>query len=47
MRALIQRAALWCLLLAAPLEQAAQSAPELLWLTSDITPAPRTAMVQR
>src|SRR3989344_4320811 len=47
MTALILRAALWCLLLAAPLVQAAQSAPVLLWLTSDITTAPRTAMVQR
>jgi len=47
MNALILRAALWCLLLAAPLVQAAQSAPVLLWLTSDITTAPRTAMVQR
>lgn len=47
MRAFILRAALWCLLLAAPLVQAAQSAPVLLWLTSDITTAPRTAMVQR
>ena len=47
MMALILRAALWCLLLAAPLVQAAQSAPVLLWLTSDITTAPRTAMVQR
>ena len=43
----ILRTALWCLLLAAPLVQAAQSAPVLLWLTSDITTAPRTAMVQR
>lgn len=47
MKALILRMALWCLLLAAPLVQAAQSAPVLLWLTSDITTAPRTAMVQR
>ena len=47
MKALILRAALWCLLLAAPLVHAAQSAPVLLWLTSDITTAPRTAMVQR
>ena len=47
MKALILRVALWCLLLAAPLAQAAQSAPVLLWLTSDITTAPRTAMVQR
>ena len=47
MKALILRTALWCLLLAAPLVQAAQSAPVLLWLTSDITTAPRTAMVQR
>ena len=44
MKTLILRAALWCLLLAAPLVQAAQSAPVLLWLTSDITTAPRTAM---
>ncbi|MFN7154292.1 MAG: cobaltochelatase subunit CobN [Acidovorax sp.] len=59
MKALILRAALWCLLLAAPLVQAAQAdktqgaegankaAPVLLWLTSDITTATRTAMVQR
>ena len=59
MTALIVRAALWCLLLAAPLVQAVQAektqaagnadktAPVLLWLTSDITTAPRTAMVQR
>ncbi|WP_298211698.1 cobaltochelatase subunit CobN [Acidovorax sp.] len=50
MTALILRAALWCLLLAAPLVHAAQAdkaAPVLLWLTSDITTAPRTAMVQR
>ena len=59
MTALIVRAALWCLLLAAPLVHAVQAekalaagnadktAPVLLWLTSDITTAPRTAMVQR
>ena len=59
MTALILRAALWCLLLAAPLVHAVQAekalaaggadktAPVLLWLTSDITTAPRTAMVQR
>lgn len=44
MKQLIRRAALCCLLLAAPL---AQAAPGLLWLTSDITTATRTAMVQR
>ncbi|WP_348688948.1 cobaltochelatase subunit CobN [Acidovorax soli] len=47
MKKLVLRAALWCLLLAVPLVQAAQSAPVLLWLTSDITTATRTAMVQR
>ncbi|ART58853.1 cobaltochelatase subunit CobN [Acidovorax carolinensis] len=47
MRAWTLCAALWCLLLVAPQVQAAQSAPQLLWLTSDITTAPRTAMVQR
>ena len=56
MKTLILRVALWCLLLAAPLVQAAQAdkadsadkaAPVLLWLTSDITTATRTAMVQR
>lgn len=47
MKTLILRAALWCLLLAAPLVQATPSAPVLLWLTSDITTATRTAMVQR
>lgn len=59
MKALILRAALWCLLLAAPLVHAVQAektqaagnadktAPVLLWLTSDITTATRTAMVQR
>ena len=59
MKTLILRAALWCLLLAAPLVHAVQAekaltaggadktAPVLLWLTSDITTAPRTAMVQR
>jgi cobaltochelatase CobN len=47
MTALVLRAALWCLLLAAPLVQAAPSAHVLLWITSDITTAPRTAMVQR
>ena len=47
MTAWILRAALWCLLLAAPLVQAAQSPPVLLWLTSDITTAARTATVQR
>ncbi len=52
----ILRAALWCLLVAAPLahskqavqtEPAVQTSPVLLWLTSDITTATRTAMVQR
>ncbi len=47
MRAWTLRAALWCLLLMTPCVQAAQAAPVLLWLTSDITTAPRTAMVQR
>ena len=56
MNALILRAALWCLLLAAPQVHAVQAgtadradkaAPVLLWLTSDITTATRTAMVQR
>jgi cobaltochelatase CobN len=62
MTTLILRAALWCLLLAAPLVHAVQAekahradsapnadkaAPVLLWLTSDITTATRTAMVQR
>lgn len=50
MKSWMLRAGLWCLLLlllAAPLVQAAQAAPVLLWITSDITTAPRTAMVQR
>ena len=47
MRAWTLRVALWCLLLVAPWVQAAPAAPVLLWLTSDITTAPRTAMVQR
>ncbi|PJI98218.1 cobaltochelatase CobN subunit [Acidovorax sp. 69] len=44
MKTLILRVALWCLLFAAPL---AHAAPGLLWLTSDITTATRTATVQR
>ncbi|PTT22597.1 cobaltochelatase subunit CobN, partial [Acidovorax sp. HMWF029] len=47
MKAWSLRVALWCLLLVAPWVQAAPAAPVLLWLTSDITTAPRTAMVQR
>ncbi len=44
MKRLILRAALWCLLGAAPL---AHAAPGLLWVTSDVTTATRTATVQR
>jgi len=45
MTRIVRALALGCLLvLAAPW---AQAAPGLLWLTSDITTAPRTAMVQR
>ncbi len=44
MKTLTLRVALWCLLFAAPL---AHAAPGLLWLTSDITTATRTATVQR